>query len=124
MHTAQSRPEGRLRAVLVGLGPDDEQAPRRVINGSQCLVLGGSADAHEEMLETLLRLESELERRGQDLGQIPPEELADIALRIDSPELHRLAVQMDESLRTRGRSFFEASAQELNELAIEAAHAD
>lgn len=118
---ASSRAPSRRRAILIGLDLESDQSPRRVINGPRCLVVGGSAESHAEMLETMLRLESELERRGRELGEIPPDELAEIALRIDSPELHRLAIQMDESLRERGRAFHEASAEELTEVAIEAA---
>ncbi len=56
-------------------------------------MLGGSEETHAEMIETMLRLEVELERRGQRLGDVPPAELADIAWRIDSPELHAIALQ-------------------------------
>lgn len=117
-HPAWGRPRRRLRAVLVGVGLDDHEAPHRVINGPQCLVLGGSPEAHADMLETMLRLETELERRGRTLGEVPPHELAEIAWRIDSPELHQVALQMAAGLRDRGRSFYEASAEELNELAL------
>ena len=37
------------------------------------------------MLETMLRLESELERLGQGLADITPDQLPEIAWRIDSP---------------------------------------
>jgi hypothetical protein len=68
------------------------------------------------MLETMLRLESELERVGQDLADVSPIELAEIAWRIDSPELHKIALRMHDGLVRRGRSFHESSAEELSEL--------
>ncbi len=67
------------------------------------------------MLETMLRLESELERLGRDLGDVHPDELAEIAWRIDSPELHQIALQMSEGLERSGRSFQDSTAEELTE---------
>ena len=117
-HAAGPKPRRRLRAVLVGLGDDDAEAPRRIINGEQCLVLGGSEQAHAELLETMLRLEAELERRGKGLGEVSPADLADIAWRIDSPELHQIALRLHHELGRRGLSFHETSPEELTEIAI------
>lgn len=107
----------RLRATLIGLGLDGRGGPHRIITGPDCLMLGGSEETHAELLETLLRLEVELERRGQGLGDVPPDELAEIAWRIDSPELHAIAVRLEDGLAALGRRFEETSAEELTELA-------
>jgi len=120
-HAAGPRPPRRLRAVLVGLGPDDSDAPRRVINGEHCLILGGSEQAHDEMLETVLRLEDELERRGQHLGEVTPTELAEIAWTIDSPPLHRLALRLHDGLERRGQSFHDSTPEQLNDLCLDEA---
>lgn len=104
--------------MLVGLGLDDADAPRRIINGEQCLILGGSEQTHDDLLETVLRLESELERRGQSLGEVSPADLADIAWRIDSPELHRVALRMHHELRRRGMSFHESTPEQLTEISL------
>ncbi len=77
--------------------------------------MGGSAETHAEMLETMLRLETELERLGMGLDDVHPAELADIAWRIDSPELHQIALRLNEGLEQHGRSFHESSAEELTE---------
>lgn len=89
-----------------------------VITGTDCLVFGGSAETQAEMLETVLRLECELERRGQRLGDVPPGELAEIAWRIDSPELHAIALRLEDGLEGLGLSFEETDADELTELGI------
>jgi hypothetical protein len=68
------------------------------------------------MLETMLRLESELERLGLGLADVTPDQLAEIAWRIDSPELHQIALSLVEGLERSGRSFHESSAEELTEL--------
>ncbi len=106
----------RIRATIIGLSLDQDGS-RRIITGQQCLVVGGSEETQGEMLETLLRLETELERRGRDLGDVSPAELVDIAWRIDSPELQEIALNMHAGLVRRGRSFQEATAEELTELA-------
>ena len=78
--------------------------------------MGGSAETHAEMLEILLRLESELDRRGQRLGEVSPSDLAEIAWRIDSPELHQIAMRLWDGLDRSGRQFEDLSAEELTEL--------
>lgn len=107
----------RLRATLIGLGLDSRGNPTRIITGQDCLVFGGSAETQSELLETLLRLECELERIGQRLGDVEPEELAEIAWRIDSPELHEIALRLGSGLESSGRRFEDANAEELTELA-------
>src|SRR4051794_21862963 len=84
----------RLRATIIGFGLDAGDDLQRLSTGDQCILVGGSAETHAEMLETMLRLESELERRGQRLADVTPDELADIAWRIDSPELHQIAIDL------------------------------
>jgi hypothetical protein len=117
MTTKPQLGQRRLRATLIGLGLDGRDRPMRIITGQDCLVFGGSAETHSEMLETLLRLECELERIGQRLGDVEPDELAEIAWRIDSPELHAIALRLEDGLEDRGQCFAEADASELTALA-------
>lgn len=109
----------RLKAAFVGLGLDGHDGHHRIITGENSLVVGGSAETHAELLETVLRLESELDRIGQPLDEVSPAQLAEIAWRIDSPELHAIAVRLDAGLRRLGRSFHESTAAELTELAAD-----
>lgn len=106
----------KLKAAIIGFGLDGLDSHQRLSTGDQCLLVGGSAETHAEMLETMLRLESELDRRGQVLADLDPDELAEIAWRIDSPELHMIAIQMADGLKREGRLFGELSAEELTEL--------
>lgn len=108
----------RVQAKLIGLGLDGQGGPHRIITGRDFLMVGGSEETHEEMLETVLRLEVELERRGQELGEVPPEDLAEIAWRIDSPELHIIALQIEAGLEQRGQNFCDSTAEELTKLAM------
>ncbi len=123
MRTQPERETRRLKAAIIGFGLDGWDDQQRISSGDQCVLLGGSAETHAEMLETMLRLESELERRGQTLSEVEPGDLADIAWRIDSPELHAIAVRLHEGLEEMGRSFHELSAAELTDLAAEAGSA-
>ncbi len=106
----------RLKAAIIGFGLDGLDSHQRLSTGDECLLLGGSAETHAEMLETMLRLESELDRRGQRLGEVNPIDLAEIAWRIDSPELHSIALRLQDALDRAGRQFEELSADELTDL--------
>jgi hypothetical protein len=109
----------RLRAALIGLGLDgSDDHPVRIITGKECLVFGGSEQTQEEMLETVQRLECELERLGRQLGEVTPDDLAEIAWRIDSPELHAIALRLESGLASDGLAFEQTDADRLTELAI------
>jgi hypothetical protein len=124
--TMKTQPDGggtrRLRAAIIGFGLDARDSQQRLSTGDTCLLVGGSAETHAEMLETVLRLETELDRRGQDLADVTPTELAEIAWRIDSPELHEIAVRLKSGLERQGRSFHESSAEELTNLSSPLEH--
>lgn len=106
----------KLRAAIIGFGLDGTDQHQRLSTGEQCILVGGSASTHAEMLETMLRLESELERLGRSLADVTPDQLLEIAWRIDSPELHQIAIHLEEGLEREGRTFHESSAEELTEL--------
>ena len=113
------QPDGgsrRVRAAIIGFGLDCKDDHQRLSTGDECLLVGGSAETHAEMLETMLRLESELERRGLQLSEVNPTELADIAWRIDSPELHAIALRLESGLELLGRRFEDLTAEELSAL--------
>jgi hypothetical protein len=106
----------RLRAALIGFGFDSGDDQQRLTRGGQTLIVGGSAETHAELLETALRMEEELDRRGLGLGDLDPSELAELADVIDSPELHEIALRLKAGLERDGRAFEELSAEELTAL--------
>jgi hypothetical protein len=116
MTTTPDRGPRRMKAAIIGIGLDGHDRVNRLTTGDTCVLLGGSEDTHAEMLETVLRLESEIERIGRPLEDVSPVELAEIAWRIDSPELHRIALRLHHGLQRRGLGFRESSAEELSEL--------
>lgn len=116
MTTTPDRGPRRMKAAIIGIGLDGHEGVNRLTTSDSCLLLGGSADTHAELLETVLRLESEIERIGRPLEEVSPAELAEIAWRIDSPELHSIALRLHHGLQRRGRGFHDSSAEELSEL--------
>jgi hypothetical protein len=103
----------RIRAALIGLGLDCYDDHNRLTLSNQSLMFGGSAETHDLLRETVLRMELELDRQGQRLGDLSPLELAELAWRIDSPELHEIALRLEDGLQRQGRAFEELSAEEL-----------
>ena len=61
-------------------------------------------------------VELELDRHGQRLGDLSPLELAELAWRVDSPELHEIALRLEAGLELQGREFEDLSAEELTAL--------
>jgi hypothetical protein len=106
----------RIRAALIGLGLDSSDDQQRLTRSSQSLIFGGSAETHAELRETVLRMELELDRQGQQLGDLNPLQLAELAWRIDSPELHVIAMRLEDGLGEQGRDFEELSPEELTAL--------
>ena len=65
-------------AALLGLGLDNSDGHKRVTTGAQFAIVGGSAETHERMTETVVETFEELKNRGKHLGEVKPVELADI----------------------------------------------
>ncbi|WP_165250548.1 hypothetical protein [Paludisphaera soli] len=115
MITTQSstpRPR-RLRAAIIGFGLDGGDDVQRLTRSAQCLVVGGSAETHAEMREAVSRLELELEEMQCGLGDLDPDDLAELAFRVDLPELQQIAFRLEEGLERQGREFIDLSADEL-----------
>jgi hypothetical protein len=71
----------RGHGALLGLGLDNDDGHRRITTGEQFAVLGGSAETHERMTETVVKTFEELKQRGKNLSDVRPVELADIIKR-------------------------------------------
>ncbi len=115
MQQSSPRPR-RLRAAFIGFGLDSGDDEQRLTRGGQTLIFGGSAETHAELRATALKMEQELSRRGQDLAELDPIALAELAATIDSPELHEIAMRLKEGLEQQGRAFEDLTAEELTEL--------
>ena len=74
---SKKRPK-RGPGALLGLGLDNDDGHRRITTGEQFAILGGSAETHERMTETVVKTFEELKQRGKKLGEVEPDELAEI----------------------------------------------
>ena len=79
-------PEGK-KALLLGLGLDNDDGEKRVTKGHNFLLAGGSKQTHEQMQEKAIKFNEELDKRKKRLEDIGPDEFFDIADRIDMHEM-------------------------------------
>jgi hypothetical protein len=69
---------GAPGAALLGLGLDNADGHKRLTTGDQFAIMGGSAETHERMTETVVKTFEELKQRGKTLERVEPKELAEI----------------------------------------------
>jgi hypothetical protein len=65
-------------AGLIGVGLDNEDGHKRITTGDQFLLVGGSAETHEHMTETVVKTFEELRRRDKRIENVDPRELGEI----------------------------------------------
>ena len=65
--------------ALLGIGTDGDPGETRITRGQNFFLYGGSRDTHEQMVETALRINEKVGKRGKRLPQISANELAEIA---------------------------------------------
>jgi hypothetical protein len=78
---SKKRPKSRPGALL-GLGLDNDDGHKRITTGEQFAILGGSAETHERMTETVVKTFEELKQRGKRLNDVKRVELADIIKKV------------------------------------------
>ncbi len=61
---------------LVGVGFDNQDGLHRVTRGGNFVLVGGSADTHEQMISKVIEVQEGLENCGESAVEISPEELA------------------------------------------------
>ena len=82
MSKDSSKPVRRKRkpriSGIIGLGLDNEDGHKRITSGEKFILVGGSADTHERMTETVVKTFEELKRRDKVLENVDPRELGEI----------------------------------------------
>lgn len=73
---ATKRP--RRKAALLGFGLDNDDGHKRITTGANFAIVGGSAETHEKMTETVVKTFEELKRRRKALAAVEAKELAEI----------------------------------------------
>ena len=66
------------KAMLLGMGFDNRDGHKRITEGEDFVLLGGSEETHERMTETAIRFHEKLAKRGKELGELSPEEFRDL----------------------------------------------
>ena len=74
---SKKRPK-RVDSALLGVGLDNDDGHKRITTGEQFAIIGGSAETHERLTETVVKTFEELKQRGKHLSEVRPVELADI----------------------------------------------
>jgi hypothetical protein len=65
-------------AGLVGIGLDNQDGHKRITQGEQFVLVGGSEETHGRMTETAVKTFEELKRRDKRLENVDRRELAEI----------------------------------------------
>jgi hypothetical protein len=78
----KKRKKGRPLAGLLGLGLDNDDGHKRITTGDKFAVVGGSAETHERLTETVVKTFEELKQRGKTLQDVEPTELSEIVHKV------------------------------------------
>ena len=71
-------PQQNPKAIMVGVGLDTD-GHKRITQGDNVALVGGTKDTHEEMTEKALKINEKLADRGKRLDDVSREEFDDIA---------------------------------------------
>ncbi len=66
------------KSHLLGLGLDNKDGHKRITEGEKFAIVGGCAETHERMTETVVKTFEDLKRRGKELEQAEPKEVAEL----------------------------------------------
>jgi hypothetical protein len=74
-----NRKSGEPRVIgFLGVGLDNEDGHQRLTRSEHFLLVGGSAETHERMQETVVKFDEALEKRGKRLQDASLEEVGDL----------------------------------------------
>ncbi len=68
----------RQQNRLLGLGLDGADGRKRITRGEGFNLVGGSAETHDRMAETVIKTTEDLGRKGRTLADADPREVADL----------------------------------------------
>ena len=85
MTERQTKPKEQSQSHLLGLGLDCDDGHVRITKAEEFSILGGSEETHDNMTETVCKTFENLQQRKKRLGDVEPQELADL-LEKNAPE--------------------------------------
>ncbi len=68
----------KKKAVMIGVGLDSD-GHKRVTQGPNFVLAGGTKETHEEMTEKAIKINEKLKAKGKELHEVSREEFDDIA---------------------------------------------
>jgi hypothetical protein len=71
----------KKQAAMLGLGLDNDDGHTRLTRGDNFVLYGGSYETHARMQETALKVNEQLEKRGQKLEDLSPREFGEVLKR-------------------------------------------
>ena len=74
---APEKPKRKIHALL-GVGLDGRDGHKRVTRGEKFVIVGGSRETHERMTEGVVKTVERLHRKGKELEDAEPGEIADL----------------------------------------------
>ena len=74
---------GNRKALLLGVGLDNQDGHVRVTKGRNFRLIGGSVQTHQAMQEKCIKFNEKLDARGTSLEDLDRQELLDIAAECD-----------------------------------------
>lgn len=76
---ARKKPADKPEVIgLLGVGLDNQDGHKRITQGDEFMLLGGSEDTHERMQDVVIRVTESLKERGKRLRDAEPLEVADL----------------------------------------------
>jgi len=66
------------KAVMLGLGLDNQDGHKRMTRGEEFVLVGGSEETHERMTEIAIKVEEKLKKKGKRMGDVSSEEFRDM----------------------------------------------
>ena len=79
----------KKKAMLFGLGLDNEDGHTRVTTGDNFKLIGGSEETHGTMQEKAIKLNEHLKRRGKTLDTVSRDEFHEIADKVGMPLIEK-----------------------------------
>lgn len=76
---SRSRRSKPRRSGVLGFGLDADDGHKRVTQGDDFLLLGGSHETHERMQDVVLRMRKHLKHTGRDFGDLSKKEFENLA---------------------------------------------
>lgn len=74
----RSAKKDKKQAGMLGLGLDNSDGHTRLTRGDNFVLVGGSYETHARMQETALKINEQLDKRGQKLEELSPREFHEV----------------------------------------------